>query len=233
MTLIPPSARRALATAARAGLAAMCLVTLAAPALAQAPTGRSVGLSGLMGGKALLIIDGKPRTLAVGASHDGVRLIAIETDGSAQVDVQGRRVRLPLGGAPASVGEGPRPGAGTQLTMVAGPGGHFTSGGTINGRMVTFLVDTGATTVAMSRVDAERVGLDLTNARTGLAQTANGAVPVQRVTLNSVRIGDVEVFNVDATVLPTPMSHVLLGNSFLTRFQMKRENDVLTLDKRP
>ena len=50
--------------------------------------------------------------------------------------------------------------------------------------------------------------------------------------LASVRIGDVQVYNVDASVLPAPMSHVLLGNSFLTRFQMKRENDMLTLDKR-
>lgn len=217
----------------RRGLAGLCLLALAAAAAAQAPIGRSVGLSGLMGGKALLLIDGKPRTLSVGASHDGVRLVSIEPDGAAQVEFDGRRLRLPLGGAPASVGDGPRPGAGTQLTMVAGPGGHFTSGGTINGRTVRFMVDTGATNVALGREDAERLGLNLANARSGMTQTANGVVEVRQLTLNSVRIGDVEVFNVEATVLPTPMSHVLLGNSFLTRFQMKRENDVLTLDKRP
>jgi aspartyl protease family protein len=48
-----------------------------------------------------------------------------------------------------------------------------------------------------------------------------------------VRIGDVEVFNVEAAIVPAAMSHVLLGNSFLTRFQMRRDNDTLTLVKRP
>ena len=50
--------------------------------------------------------------------------------------------------------------------------------------------------------------------------------------LNTVRIGDVQVHNVEAVVVPQAMSYVLLGNSFLTRFQMKRENDLLTLDRR-
>ena len=51
--------------------------------------------------------------------------------------------------------------------------------------------------------------------------------------LTSVRVGDVQVYNVEALVIPAPMPYVLLGNSFLTRFQMKRENDVMRLEKRP
>lgn len=194
---------------------------------------RHVSLSGSMGSKALVMIDGKPRTLAVGAQHDGVRLVSIETGGDAMVEVDGRRIRLPLGGAPASFGDHPRASAGTQLKLTAGPGGHFISSGQINGRSVQFLVDTGATNVSIGQADAQRLGLDLKRARTGFTQTANGIVQVHQLKLTSVRIGDVEVYNVDATVMPSPMSHVLLGNSFLTRFQMKRENDVMTLDKRP
>ena len=53
-----------------------------------------------------------------------------------------------------------------------------------------------------------------------------------KASLDVVRIGDVQVYNVDAVVLPQQMPFILLGNSFLTRFQMKRENDRLTLDKR-
>ena len=53
-----------------------------------------------------------------------------------------------------------------------------------------------------------------------------------RVSLGSVRVGDVTVYNVDATVVPAPMEHVLLGNSFLGRFQMRRDNDVLRLERR-
>ena len=52
------------------------------------------------------------------------------------------------------------------------------------------------------------------------------------VMLDSMRVGDVTVYNVEALVLPAHMTYVLLGNSFLTRFQMRRENDVMTLTKR-
>lgn len=107
------------------------------------------------------------------------------------------------------------------------------SGGQINGRSVQFMVDTGATTVAMSQADADRIGLDYRNGTRGMASTANGLVPVTQVVLTSVRLGDVEVANVQATVMPMQMPYILLGNSFLTRFQMKRDNDVLRLEKRP
>ena len=69
-------------------------------------------------------------------------------------------------------------------------------------------------------------------ARVGMASTANGNVQVLNLTLDSVRLGDVEVANVGATVLPMAMPYVLLGNSFLTRFQMRRENDVMRLELR-
>jgi aspartyl protease family protein len=65
-----------------------------------------------------------------------------------------------------------------------------------------------------------------------MARTANGDVPIRLITLNSVRIGDVEVANVEAAVHPNSFGVVLLGNSFLTRFQMRRENDVMRLERR-
>jgi aspartyl protease family protein len=85
----------------------------------------------------------------------------------------------------------------------------------------------------MSQTDAERIGLKYREGQRGMASTANGAVPVHRVMLTSVRVGDVQVYNVEALVIPAQMPYVLLGNSFLTRFQMKRENDIMTLEKRP
>jgi aspartyl protease family protein len=57
-------------------------------------------------------------------------------------------------------------------------------------------------------------------------------VPIRLITLSAVRIGDVEVANVEAAVHPNSFGIVLLGNSFLQRFQMRRENDVLRLEKR-
>jgi aspartyl protease family protein len=62
--------------------------------------------------------------------------------------------------------------------------------------------------------------------------TANGITMGFRVKLSSVRVGDVEVYDVDAVVTPQAMPYMLLGNSFLTRFQMIRENDQMTLTKR-
>ena len=62
--------------------------------------------------------------------------------------------------------------------------------------------------------------------------TANGVVPGWLIRLDSVRVGDVEVFGVDGIVSQQPMPYVLLGNSFLNRFQMKRENDQMVLDRR-
>jgi len=116
--------------------------------------------------------------------------------------------------------------------MQAGSGGHFMVQGAINGQAVNFMVDTGATSVAMGASEAQRIGLNYKAGKLGYGSTANGTVMVYHVKLASVRIGDVEVFDVDASVLPGSMHHILLGNSFLSRFQMKRENDQMVLERR-
>ena len=203
-----------------------CALAACAPAFAQ-----SLSMSGSFGDKALLIIDGAPRTLAVGGSASGVRLVSVNGS-DAVVEVKGRRVTLALGGAQINLGGASSEGGGSQIVIAAGSGGHFVTGGSINGKAVRFLVDTGATNVAMGQAEAQSLGIDFRSGQRGMASTANGPVPIYRVSLASVRVGDVQVYNVDATILPVPMEHVLLGNSFLTRFQMKRDNDTLTLSKR-
>ncbi|HZY16656.1 MAG TPA: retropepsin-like aspartic protease, partial [Ramlibacter sp.] len=99
-------------------------------------------------------------------------------------------------------------------------------------RAVQFLVDTGATGVALSEDDAGRIGLKYKHGRPIRLSTANGVVQGWLVRLASVRIGDVQVHDVEAAVLPAPMPYVLLGNTFLTRFQMTRENELLVLERR-
>lgn len=199
---------------------------MSAPALAQ-----GVALAGRMGDKALLMIDGKPNTIAVGQQAGGVKLL--RWDGEAAVVERGReRLVLMPGASPQRLGGGAAGASGREVVLTAGPGGHFIAAGSINGRSTQFLVDTGATQLSLSREEAARLGIDLRGARVGMASTANGNVQVLSLTLNSVRLGDVEVANVDATVLPMAMPYVLLGNSFLTRFQMRRENDVMRLELR-
>jgi aspartyl protease family protein len=199
------------------------LAIWSALALAQsnASSSTSVALSGVIGGKAILIVGGSaPKTLAAGETHQGVKLLSASGD-QAVVQVDGKRQNLRLGDAPVS-----------RITLTAGSGGHFLTPGTINGRTVQFMVDTGATTIAMSVLEAERMGLKYQNGTPVRMGTANGVTQGYKLALDSVRVGEVEVFGVEAVVTPQPMPFVLLGNSFLNRFQMKRENEIMTLEKR-
>jgi len=211
----------------RAWLPGLLLLGAAACVHAQ-----GVALAGSMGGKALLVVDGQPVTLAVGQSAAGVTLLQL-SEGQALVRRDGGTLTLRLGGAPARLAGTPAAATVAQIVLPAGQGGHFTSAGAINGRAVQFMVDTGATLVALGQDDADRIGLAWRGAPRALTQTANGAVPVHRVNLNTVRVGEVEVSNIDAIVIPAQMPYVLLGNSFLGRFQMRRENDMLRLERRP
>jgi aspartyl protease family protein len=153
--------------------------------------------------------------------------------GQAELEIDGKLLTVTMGGAPASVGGGGGGSAnGREILIAMGPGGHFMTSGQINGKPVQFMVDTGATTVALSRSEAERIGVDWKTGQRGLSQTAGGVVPVYIVSLTSIRINDVEVFGVNATVIPVEMPFVLLGNSFLSRFSMRRDADVMKLEKK-
>jgi aspartyl protease family protein len=215
----------------RRRFAQAALATLAGGA-AHAQRTPQVQLAGLMGRKALLVIDGQTQVLAVGGSAQGVKLLSLD-EGQAVVEVDGSRFSLRVGASPVAVGAAPPAAAAArEIVLTAGPGGHFITDGSINGQAVSFMVDTGATVVALSQADAARIGLDLRSGRASLSSTANGTVPVVEVTLTSVRVGGIEISNVKAVVMPAQMPHVLLGNSFLTRFQMRRDNDVLRLEYR-
>jgi aspartyl protease family protein len=224
------------ATAAFRGawpLAALLLALALPHAAAQAQT---VGLAGMLGNKALLIVDGgPPKTVAPGETHQGVKVVSTSGD-QAVVDLGGKRHSLRIGDAPMSVGAGGGPGAqagqGSRIVLTAGSGGHFMTQGQINGKMAQFLVDTGASAVSMSLADAERMGIDYKSGRPVQLGTANGTILGWQTTLASVRVGDVEVFNVPAVVAAREMPFILLGNSFLTRFQMNRTNEEMVLTRR-
>jgi aspartyl protease family protein len=210
---------------------ACCIAAGASGALAQ-----SVSLSGSLGNnRAVLVIDGSPRTLAVGDSAQGVKLVSLSA-GTAVVEYGGRRTSLQLSNGPVNVAGSDDGGAqrdgGGRISIPVSTGGHFITQGRINGKPVSFMVDTGATSVSLGQDVADAIGLKYREGRRGLAQTANGTVTMYIVKLHSVRIGDVQVYDVEAAVVPQPMGHVLLGNSFLSRFQMKRDSDILVLERR-
>lgn len=199
---------------------------------AQHVHAQSVAMSGSMGDKALLVIDGgAPKAVGVGQTHKGVKVNAVGAD-QAVVEIAGQKVLVRLGASPVSAGRAGSASSGGQIVLTAGSGGHFVTQGSINGQAVEFVVDTGATFVSMSSAQAKRLGIDYEKGTMGQSSTANGTMISYRIRLNKVRIQDVEVHDVEASVGTGNMPFVLLGNSFLTRFQMKRENDQMTLTRR-
>ena len=204
-----------------------CLSTTLAfclPAQAQ-----DVALAGILGGKALLVVTGSaPRGVAPGESYMGVQVVSVGRDDAVVHSAGGRR-SLRLGEAQVHVGGS---GTGQRVVLKADARGHFVSSGQINGRVMQYMVDTGASTVAIGRNDADRMGLKYQSGQPVRMSTANGVTQGWRMKLDSVRIGDVEVFGVEAVITPQPMPYVLLGNSFLTEFQLTRLNDQMVLEKR-
>jgi aspartyl protease family protein len=201
----------------------------AAGGFAQA---QSVMLTGTIGSRAILIVDGSaPKTVAVGETFQGVKLLSLAAE-QATVEAGGKRVALRMDQPVSIGGNGGGGGGGTRIVLPVSSGGHFMTQGAINGRSVNFMLDTGATTVALSAADAQRIGLDFSKGQPVRVNTANGVAQGWRVRLNSVRVGDVEVYDVEAIVSQQPMPYVLLGNSFISRFSMRRDTDQMVLEKR-
>lgn len=105
--------------------------------------------------------------------------------------------------------------------------GHFSAAGAINGYAVPFLVDTGATDVAVSERLARAIGLEF-GPRIGI-MTAAGPVSGWMTRLDSVRLGAFELRDVRATIAPGLGEQALLGMSFLKHFSIVQEGDTLVI----
>jgi aspartyl protease family protein len=203
------------------------LVLVLAPGVAAA----EVALIGTIGERAaVLAVDGgEPKTVKVGQKWAGVTVISVARD-RATVELRGKRRTLLLGQhhRSGSVADSTRP----LVRLTADARGHFGGDGTINGNRVRFLVDTGASQVALPASDARRLGIDYRKGEAGLAKTASGTVQVYRVTLDSVKLGGIELAAVEGIVIEEGLDIVLLGMSFLNRVEMQREGETMTLIRR-
>lgn len=210
---------------------ALLVAVLCSAAAMGAHAADSVTLTGSIGSRAILIVNGAPpKTVAVGETFQGVKLVSLQAD-QAVVESAGKRFSLRMD-SPVSIGRGGVASSGNRIVLPADSRGHYMTQGQINGRAVTFMLDTGATTIALSAVDAQRIGLDYSKGQMVQMRTANGNAAGHRLRLQSVRVGDVEVYDIDAIVSQQPMPYVLLGNSFLNRFSMRRDADEMILEKR-
>lgn len=203
-----------------------------AAALALAAAGAlatEVKLVGTFGDKAaILVIDGgEPRTVRVGREAAGIGVISVERD-RAVIEVAGVRRTLARGQHYSTGAADAR----QSVTLAADTRGHFISEGAINGRPVRFVVDTGATLVALPASDALRLGLDYRKGPVALTKTAGGVVPVYKVRFDSVRLGAIEIQAVDGVVIEQGLDIALLGMSFLSRVDMRHEGQLMTLTRR-
>ncbi|HEY9099365.1 MAG TPA: TIGR02281 family clan AA aspartic protease [Thiobacillus sp.] len=205
------------------------LIIIAASWLACIPTwAASVSVVGLFKDKAIVTIDGsKPRTMSVGQTVQGVKLIAADS-GSASFDVDGSRRVLGMGQSFAGGTASDR----QSVSLTADARGHFAASGSLNGYPMSFLVDTGATSIAISSAEAQRMGLNYKSGQAYGVNTAAGIVPAWRVTFNTVKIGGITVNQVEGMVLEAGLSMPLLGMSFLNRMEMRREGQTMTLIQR-
>ncbi|MEJ2687035.1 MAG: TIGR02281 family clan AA aspartic protease [Gammaproteobacteria bacterium] len=181
---------------------------------------------------AVLMIDGVRTTLAAGErTPSGVKLLSADSN-AAILEVNGRKVRAGLG-----TDVRPPPAHSTDMPEVRvyrGPSGMFTTVGGINGLPVSFLVDTGASQVAMNAAEAGHLGIDFRVVGTPVrVTTASGIASAFRITLKTVTVGAITLHNVPAVVIDgTQPPSVLLGMSFLGQLEMHNQGQCLVLRQR-
>ncbi|MBK9028701.1 MAG: TIGR02281 family clan AA aspartic protease [Propionivibrio sp.] len=209
---------------------ARCLLFAGVVLATQGVRAADVGLAGLFPGKALLTINGgRPRVVPLGVTTDeGVKVLSIEGE-TATLEIDGKKRVLRVGQNVASQSSTDGP---AQAVLTADSGGHFLVTGNINGTTVRFIVDTGASMVSLGASDARRIGIDPSKGLPGIANTANGQTMVSRVKLDTVRVGEIVLNNVDAMVHQNDLPIALLGMSFLNRMEMQRNGETMTLKKR-
>jgi len=189
-----------------------------------------ISVVGLFPNKAVLVVDGaSPKTYSVGATiADGVKLVAAN-ESSATVEASGKRQTIAIG---EHVNNRPVSNDRASVTLQADGRGHYMVQGQINGGTARMLLDTGATMIALPASDAVRLGIDYKKGRVAYVNTANGVAPAYQVRLNTVKVGDIEINQVDALIQEQGLSIILLGMSFLNRTEMRRDGEQMVLTKR-
>ena len=186
-------------------------------------------VQGLFSNKAVLMIDGKRHILAVGeTSPEGVKVISANSRG-AVLEVDGQQKQYNLGYTAVSTTFTKR--KSQKETIFVNSGGMYMTFGSINGRSVRFLVDTGASAISMNAAQAKKLGIpyDKIGVPAGVS-TASGFVDAYRVRLKSVSVGNITETNVEAFVIdgkhPGP---ILLGMTFLGRLSVEHSGNSMTL----
>lgn len=205
----------------------LMLLLLSIPCMAV----EKITVVGLFKDKAIVHIDGKQRILTIGkTSPEGVKLISANSR-EAVIEIDGNQETYTLGTHIS--GEFTAPASGTTVTIAPDSTGMYEVNGSINGFLVKFVVDTGATLISMNKHHANRIGLNYKmEGEESLSETASGYAKTYLVKLKEVRVGDIVLNDVQGAVHDAEFpSVILLGNSFLGRVNMMREDKILQLKK--
>ncbi|MGR8919145.1 MAG: retropepsin-like aspartic protease family protein [Gammaproteobacteria bacterium] len=123
------------------------------------------------------------------------------------------------------------PDGAAEVVLKRNRAGHYVATGTLNTTPAEFMLDTGATDVAVSGAVARRAGLERGPAIR--VATANGMTTAYATVIDAVRLGDIVERDVRATIVPNMGEiEVLLGMSFLTRLDFAQQGDTLVLRSR-
>ena len=207
------------------------LVALLSMFAAAAMAATKITVVGLFKDTAIVVIDGQRRLLRSGdTSPEGVTLVSATSD-EAVLEIDGEQRRYGLGG---QIGGSYAPREQATVRIWPTPNRMYLVVGSINGFPVDFVVDTGATLVSLSGRQARRLGIDYRVVGTrGESTTASGIDEIYLVKLDKVKVGDIELRNVQAAIHDGDFPPVtLLGMSFLGRLTMRQDGQVLELKKK-
>jgi len=189
-----------------------------------------IEVQALMPGMVVLMIDGNRATLKTGDKSQGVKLISSTTK-TAVLEVNGEKKNYQLG---TTISTNFKPREFITERVVFDDHGMFRSYGSINGQSVNFLIDTGATTVAMSAKEARKLGIQYRiDGIPTTARTASGIAEAWSVQLKSVRLGKLLEHNVRGLVIDGDYpGQVLLGMTFLNRMKVEKEGNIMKITRK-
>lgn len=176
-------------------------------------------------------VDGQRYKLKPGDSTpNGIRLVGSDAKG-ALLEVEGKQRHYPFG---AKIRSSYKQAEYPEVQIFRDRHGMFLTVGSINGLPINFLVDTGATNIAISSVQARRLGIDYrVVGEAAQVMTASRVEQAYRVMLDRVQVGDIQLRQVQAVVMEGAMPDVpLLGMSFLGRLEMQNDGQRLVLRKK-
>ncbi|CAA0079690.1 Uncharacterised protein [Zhongshania aliphaticivorans] len=185
---------------------------------------------GLFEKAALLEIDGRRQLLRAGQRGASGILLVSATPRAAVIEIDGERKTLTLNKFIGGAYKAPLL---TTVSLHKNNQKEYRARVAINGRNAEAVVDTGATTVAMSSKDAEQLGISYRNGKVTSVATAGGVKQAYSIVLERVALGDIQTRQISAVVIEGDYPHViLLGMSFLEHIDLQERDNVLVLSPR-